>query len=213
MEKYLKYILLVNRIEARKIGHDLSKGLKKIDDNASFKLQLSSDVYKFIEHLDTFGRHRYFETMYTYDGSDLLLLDKTIWEVRRYCQPIEWRATRADGRVVDLSSAVLRSIELARDHPPYKFRHIHGHLEKIISKRSHPARPALVWQNAYFGTRDRPSVTLPGWSGFANSPLSLNPQIVDEVIKYVFLPRDVVAAFRELAAERATGAGKRTSGQ
>ena len=70
-----------------------------------------------------------------------------------------------------------------------------GFLEKIIHGK-HPARTNLIWQNAYFGRRGRQSVKIPFWRSGNNSPLYLNPAMLDEVLKYVFLPKDIIAAYR-----------------
>jgi len=202
IEKYLKYVLLINRIEATDISHDLSKGMKRIADFAPFQLKLSDNVLAFIEHLDTFGRHRYFETMYHYKGDDLIRLDKAVWEVRRYCQIVDWTVERPGGKTWNRMDAVLKSIDKATDAPPQKFRIHGGMLEKILDKTDHPSRPALIWQNAYYCSRTRNTVSLPGWSGFSNSPLALRPQMVDAVRKYVYLPKDVVHVFRQEAVRR-----------
>src|ERR1035437_4467358 len=72
-----------------------------------------------------------------------------------------------------------------------------GHLEKIVDNVKDPAREPLLWQDAFFGKRTRRRV----WVGLGfqatNSPLILHPEILDEVTKYVFLPKDVQAAYRE----------------
>jgi len=71
-----------------------------------------------------------------------------------------------------------------------------GYLERIMDSQKHRAREALLWQNGFFGGRVRRTVRLRRWLVANNSPLYLNPQILDEVLKYVFLPKDVVDGYR-----------------
>ena len=43
VEKYLKCILLLNRIEAKKVRHDLGMALRKIDETAKVSLDLTKE--------------------------------------------------------------------------------------------------------------------------------------------------------------------------
>src|SRR5688500_5683839 len=52
LEKYLKGILLYNRIKATRVGHDLNKALALIEQ-ASFEVELSARSRKFIDHIAT----------------------------------------------------------------------------------------------------------------------------------------------------------------
>lgn len=65
-----------------------------------------------------------------------------------------------------------------------------------------PAQEPLLWQNGFFGKRTRRKTR--AWGGFIaiNSPLFLNPHILGEVLKYVFLPAEVKTAYREAAMKR-----------
>ena len=64
-------------------------------------------------------------------------------------------------------------------------------LEKIIEKRNDPARRALIWQNAFFGSSRlwRRKVAMPVYNHATNAPLTLHPEILEEVLRYVFLPK------------------------
>ncbi len=59
-----------------------------------------------------------------------------------------------------------------------------------------PAREPLLWQNGFFGKRARRTVRLRKWFQAHNAPLYLNPQILDEVLKYVFPPKELVEGYR-----------------
>jgi hypothetical protein len=77
-----------------------------------------------------------------------------------------------------------------------------GYLEKVFDDPNHPARTALLWQNGFIGKKPRKRVRV--WKGFTfvNSPLYLFPQFVDEVAKYVMLPKPLQAAYRDAAREK-----------
>ena len=79
-----------------------------------------------------------------------------------------------------------------------------GVLEKILAKKDHPARQALVWQNMFFGARVRRRVRMVQHTHGTNAPLALHPEILDEVLKYVYLPKEVERAYREELTKLAT---------
>ena len=67
---------------------------------------------------------------------------------------------------------------------------------------NNPAREPLLWQNALFGKRTRRRVWARRGFGAINSPLFLNPDLLDEVEKYVLLPKEVKTAYREAAKKK-----------
>ena len=196
LEKYLKAILLYNRIPATDVRHDLSRALnyaKKLP----FKLDLSESSDDLIAHLDKFGRFRYLEASYYIRGPKLLQLDKTVWEIRRFCRVINYETTLKDGTTKAMLPFELEKIERSKNAPPHKFRIFGGNLEKILDKRDHPARAPLIWQNAFFGSTTRKTVRMAIPFEAKNSPLALHPEILGEVRKYVYLSKEVVRAYSE----------------
>jgi HEPN domain-containing protein len=185
IEKYLKGILLFYRIPATDVFHDLEKAMLKIEKSCKFALDLTEKTKDFIEYIDSYGQFRYLENSPILFGSDLVRLDRAIWEIRRYC-------TLSEGG---------REVKLIDGEPAPIVRISGGYLEKIIDKVNHPAREPLLWQNSFFGQRKRRTVRLRGGFHATNSPLFVNPHILDEVLKYVFLPKDVKAAYRKLRDE------------
>jgi len=103
-----------------------------------------------------------------------------VWELRRFCtlDPKPRQAVLIDNR------------------PIPKVSLYGGQLEKVIDDAKAPARQALLWQNGFFGNRVRRNVNLKDWMRATNSPLYLNPQILDEVSKYVYLPDGLKQAYR-----------------
>ena len=204
IEKYLKTILLLNRIKAKKVGHDLSRALE-CAKHLPFEIRLSPICRKFVGTLDAFGRFRYLEISFSIHGPMLVELDRTVWEIRRYCQVINHAMALEDGRTKNMLELELARIASSERGAPQKFRLMGGLLEKILDKKNHPARSTLIWQNAFFGSYTRKKVRVPTHFQAENAPLTLHPEILDEVIKYVFLPGEVVAAFRAELAKRSSG--------
>ncbi len=196
LEKYLKWILLLNRIPAKHVRHDLSLGLKLIRKHLPFEIRLSKSSEDLISHLDTYGRFRYLETPFYVFGYELCQLDKTIWEIRRYCRTLNYSITLHDGSPTNMLSNELMLIETSEMKPPQHFRISGGFIEKILDDKKHPARKPLVWQNLYFGGRSRRTVRLARFFQSTNSPLSLHPEILDDVQQYVYLPKEIVEIYR-----------------
>jgi hypothetical protein len=180
VEKYLKCILLLNRITAKDVYHDLGTALRKIDDSAKVLLDLTKRTKDFIEMLDDYGRYRYLELSNHAFGADLVTLDRTVWELRRHCTFAE------EPKQQKLRNAFAAPV----------VRIPGGHLEKIIDDVNDQAREPLLWQNGFFGKRTRKGVRLKKWFKAHNAPLYLNPQILDEVLKYVYIPKDMEAGYR-----------------
>lgn len=179
VEKYLKCILLLNRIKAKKVRHDLSLGLRKIENSGKLQLRLSDVTRDFITYLDTYGKYRYFESPYYTKGAELVYLDKTVWELRRYC-------TKFNPKL----------IEQSEKDAPQKFSLPGGHLEKIIADPTQPGRAALIWHNLFFGKKTRKAVRPTTFFQAENPPLTLHPHILEELLKYVYLPPEVIQAYK-----------------
>ncbi len=103
-----------------------------------------------------------------------------MWELRRFCT---------------LSNAP-RQIKLRNGVTPPKVRIPGGYLESVINDVGNPAREPLLWWNAFFGKKQRRHVRRNGGMKATNSPLYLNPGILEEILKYVYLPKDIADAYR-----------------
>lgn len=182
IEKYLKCILLLNRIRAKSVRHNLAAGMDAINQSGKLTLALTERSREFIAYLNDYGTFRYLEVSYWSEGSKIVDLDQAIWELRRFCtlDPTPRRRQLEDGRPAP------------RVHLPG------GHLESILksTKRPNAARNALLWQNAFFG-RPRRTVRVGGWMKSVNAPLPLRPEIFREVDEYVFLPNEIRKYWKE----------------
>lgn len=204
IEKYLKCVLMLNRVPRDpkdRLSHDLGKALARVEKNLTFPIRLSASSRELIEHLDKFGRFRYLEVSYYARGLEVLQLDQAVWELRRYCQWLNTTLKLDDGKVINLQPLLLKSFESA-EAAPHKFRLIGGQVEKILADPSHPAREALVWRNMYFGSRTRKQVRIRSYSPSTNAPLAMDPDLLDEVLKYVEVPSAVATAYRTSQAAR-----------
>jgi hypothetical protein len=180
IEKYLKCILLLNRIRGGNVGHDLNAALSLITKSACVSLDLSPATTSFIEHIDAFGRFRYLEVSRIAYGGHVISLDRAVWELRRYC-------TISEGP----SSLKLRNGSL-----PPKYRIEGGFLEQVIDDGENAAHKPLLVNNAFLGKRRRRKVRARKWFCAENAPLYLNPQILDEILEYVHLPKGLIRAYR-----------------
>jgi hypothetical protein len=185
IEKYLKCILLLNRIPANDIKHDLTEAQTRIADSRGVNLGLCTRSVTFIEHIDLCGRFRYQEISHYAFSDHLIDLNRLVWELRRFCiaADVPPRGSLQHGKAVEI------------------IRIPGGRLEKIIEGPTNETRKALLWQNAFFGRKSRKKIRMERWMSATNAPLYLHPEILDEVLRYVYLPRDVINGYREHAKE------------
>jgi hypothetical protein len=128
------------------------------------------------------------EASFWVDWHWIVSLDQAVWELRRFC-------------TLDPSAT---ATELVEGQWAPRVRIVRGHLEKILKKRENPAREPLLWHNGYFG-RGRRNVMVRGGFTAVNSPLLHTAQLLDEILKYAYIPREVVKAYRDEAAAETTG--------
>jgi HEPN domain-containing protein len=195
IEKYLKAILLYNRINASKVGHDLARAMT-LTERLPFPIELSKRSVSFIEHLAEYGEFRYIDVPYYVDGHVLVDLDLAVWEVRRYCQVLD-----VFGKLLPPQEQALldkAKIDLSRSaaEPRHKFRLHGGLVEKILEDRKHPSRPALLWQNPVYGVRKRDIVHVKRHLHAQNPLLTLYPEMLDELLKLVKIPQKLADAYR-----------------
>jgi hypothetical protein len=77
IEKYLKCILLLNRIKAVEVRHDLALARKKLTD-AGVEMNLTDITKRFIEWIDDCGQYRYVEKPLVLNGTELVELDDSV---------------------------------------------------------------------------------------------------------------------------------------
>ena len=194
-EKYFKAIFLYNRIKATNVGHDLAKA-QSLAGKLSFKIELSPRSQAFLDHLERCGQFRYIDVPYDVHGYVLIDLDVMVWELRRYCQILNVFGKvlpPAEQRRLDDAKAQLAQ---SSSKPTHKFRLQGGILETILENKAHPSRPALLWNNPVYGVRKRSTVRAKNHLHAQNPLLWLYPEMLDELLKYVFIPGKLVEAYR-----------------
>lgn len=201
LEKYTKCILVLNRIDTQKMRHEVEAGLIKLQSYGKFQIDLSTHATTFVKRLEEGARFRYYEMSYFSEELDLPELDRTVWELRRYCQTLDYDLEVNGCRENQLDANLVR-IRAAQQGGEKGTCISDGWLETILEKPTHTARKALIWQNLYFGSSRRLQIKIQSYFEGGNSPLFLHPQIVDEVAKYIHLPKEVVEAYQALHAER-----------
>lgn len=211
IEKYLKAILLYNRVAIPKLTHDLAALLSLVETipNAPFKLTLSDRSRKFIEHLATNGVNRYIEKPYYVLGHILVDLDLAVWEVRRYCQVLNVFGKSLPPPEQALLTKALADLAKSDTEPRYKFRLHSGFLEEVLRKPKHPTRSALLWHNATFASRKRATVKARHHLSGGKPILFLFPEMLDELLKFTPLPKDLITAYRDHLATIKANPSKR----
>lgn len=183
VEKYLKFILFLERVRIRKLGHDLSLALKAIEE-AGVSLDLTKSSQKFIKEIDRVGRFRYMEVSFVVWWHWIISLDRVVWELRRFCT----------------SDPGPRGLKLIDGQMATRYHIAGGYLEKILENSRNPARQYLVRDNAFVGRRRR-EVTVRGLFIAVNSPLFGRPQLLNQLAGLAYIPKDVCDAYRALAAQ------------
>lgn len=202
IEKYLKCILLFNRIGVKEPTHDVETLLGIVEGKAPFALRLTPESRAFIQHVHQYGMCRYLETSIYVRDYEIVRLDRTVWDLRRYCAVLDYKLTLPNRGEVRLLDVEIRKIERSGVGPPKPYRLHGGLLERIVDKRDHPSREPLIWQNLFFGGRPRKTVRLRPYSYATFSPLSMHPEIVDDLGALVFLSKDVRAMCQALLQQK-----------
>ena len=204
LEKYVKGILLLNRVDAKKLGHSVLPGIDRMKQHGKFVLNLSEGTVKFIKNLEDDGAEdRYYLASYEIEPFDIARFDRAVWELRRYCQPLDYDTVGMNGKTVNMLTHELARVHRAKEMHEKGTCISGGVLEQIIEKKDHPAREALIWNNLFFGPSRRKAVKMrPDWEA-GNSPGFLHPEVIDEVIKYVNIPKDIAEGARQFAKQKA----------
>lgn len=208
LEKYVKGILMLNRLKAHR-GHSVLPGVERMRQHGKFELDLSADTVSFIKKLEDYGaEYRYYEVSYDTQPFDIVRFDRAVWELRRYCQPLDYDIVDINGKRVNLLSRELDRVHRAKAKHEKGTCIMGGILEQIVEKKDHPAREALIWNNLFFGPSRRRRVKMRADWEAGNSPFFLHPEIIDEVVKYVFIPKDIAEGVRQFAKQRAVEKAK-----
>ncbi len=187
VEKYLKAILLYNDHSTKGLGHRIQKAYSRLGNIRDIPFDIPQDVQRFIGHLDAQGANRYFEFPYYTSGDELLLLDKAVWYIRRYCQFFSREIESIHGKQVDLLKVKLREIHSSLyKTKPNRLRVNGGLLEKILDQRRSGIRRELILKNFWYGSYTKHKIrNFTAYSGSGHPTHFLHPQVFSELAKNV----------------------------
>jgi len=196
IEKYLKAILIMNLKSAKGIGHNLRKGLEKVQAIDDLDFTLSQDTVGFIHYISDFGSDRYFShPTFLRDGS-FFLLDRAVWSIRRYCFPMRITISHR-GKDVDLfeKNKAMANSQYYVEYP-HKYKIRDGYLEKIITKKSAPYDD-LIWKNFFYGRIKKHKIKNAIYrTSSANPTHSMRPESFEDIASLVDFPKHVRDQFR-----------------
>lgn len=196
IEKYLKAILLYNRVSTKSIRHNLNEALRRVKAIEDLEFWAPSDVEDFVDYLSIYGPDRYLSHSTHLKESALLILDKSVWCIRRYCFFMR-QVVKSDSGDRHLFETIRkRAISPYFEEHPHKYRIFGGYLERVIDKRL-PAYYDLVWKNFFFGKVAKRKIRSFRFRGSAQSPTHANHrEIFDTLDSLVDFPKDVKRLYK-----------------
>ena len=201
IEKYLKCILMLNRQTTVDLKHSIEAALNRVNKDLLFKIQLGPAEQRLFDHLAEWNSDRYLLHSYMLHDEELLVLDRLVWRLRQYCQPLDV-VHYADPRSDEVLLDNVRRIE-ARLSGPAKAGHIEGGLlENVLADKKHKSRNALIWANTQYCVKRRTKVWFTRGFMAVNAPLWLNPELAPQVARWMFVPKDVIEGARQLVNRR-----------
>ncbi|POY56527.1 HEPN domain-containing protein [Pectobacterium versatile] len=160
IEKYIKCILLYNKIPVTDIRHDLIKGIEKVNNISYLKLDLDDKTIEFIKYINEQGPNRYFQKIMYTRGLEIITLDRTVWELRRYCRLLDYEIKNTRGEKVHMLDIELKKIERTKMDPPHKYIILGGYLEKRLKDNKYNQGNILTWKNFFFGKRKKNTIKI-----------------------------------------------------
>ena len=194
IEKYLKYILVVNKVSSKNYNHRIGDLYNKILSMNKLKFKNNKQVNKFVMHLCSVGDDRYFTKPYHNLNLTVCQLDEAVWHIRRYCQRLIYKGTNVQHNSYfrHLHSEITSS-EYIKE--PHKLRINGGYLEKLLDgSTENKAREALIWKNNFFGNKLRSKTENQSWVEFKTPNYFydeiINGSIIDKIDDYITKPKN-----------------------
>ncbi|MCL2605834.1 MAG: HEPN domain-containing protein [Coriobacteriia bacterium] len=188
-EKYLKAILLYNRIPNTKPSHDLMYLYTKVQGIDGLDFSIPEVSENFIFHINNQEPNRYFDKPYflTIDADELL--DQTVWSIRRFCYQMKPYVSK---RTTTLEDEKEKALALKPRETQIK----NGFLEKVLENRQDPRRKYLTWHNQYYGQSHLKTDFAgfqfgnPGY--FTDQPKGADDlALFEQLNKLIFFPKDL----------------------
>ena len=191
LEKYSKCMLVANAINVRNLNHSINPAINMFEEYAGLSVNLSTDVKDFIKRLDETAKFRYMTVSSLSTGRDIFFLDKAVHELRCYCQQFSFDNEERKSQISELANRNgeknIKDIQrISLDG---------GVLEKILNDKKHPARKALIYQNVFFNTKKRSTVSIKPSLTAHNSIFFENPELFELAKGYIKIEYEVKKAF------------------
>ena len=153
IEKYLKAIILFCHYSVKDISHELCKAYERAEMALWFSLDLSEEEISFLNYLNQVSNNRYLQSGYCVVPEQLHLLDKIVWSIRRFCQPL--RLTEGSDPELSESDYTLKIERLTKKdfkNSPGDIKVPRGYLEELIFKEhgNQTQREALLHNNKVY---------------------------------------------------------------
>lgn len=145
IEKYLKATLMFNDlVNLKNCSHVIFPLLYEIEDRIGVSYNLEKDEIDFLFRVEEYGPRRYADGSHTFYNDDIFKYDAIIWELRRYCQSVNY--SQSGKWMKD------HLLKVMRDNPRGLL--VSGYLERIIANG--PSlydfqKESLLWNNPIFG--------------------------------------------------------------
>jgi HEPN domain-containing protein len=199
MEKYLKAILLFSDIDTRDVGHNIAKALNKARTIKPLGFAITEQAEAFIRIVGDYGPDRYFELPRTAKGDELYRLDRAVWEVRRFCAnyfyPHDNPLTR---KIEQAKLQYVQSEKIHLNRSSFKLDS-GGFIEKVLYSKKHPElRKALIWNNLFFGSRNRKRILYKRIESWEQSAPYLYPEVYEWAKERVKLSPAIMETMRRL---------------
>lgn len=201
IEKYLKAILVYNSRSAKCLGHDILSAYRQVLLIPDISFDFTSDIEKFIAHLNKQGTNRYFEYPYFFHGDELWRLDKTVWHIRRYCWYLRGTTLSPGNKTMELFPLNIKKIQ----NPdivkfPHRFSGVpNGYLEKVLAdgtEEMREIREQLIYKNFFYG-RTREKIKLKPLRSAGNPTTYLHPDIIPHLDSLIVFSKEVRDYFKK----------------
>ena len=202
LEKYLKGILLFNRIpsiRARElgvenpVGHDLLSAYNLIKKNEHIGLELGEKQLLSLEFFNEHGVNRYFNKKLENYEIGVQELDELVSVIRPLCRAI-WSYSLpenlaeefASPGIVTHSTATSKYLRVGRRNVTYP---LDGYLERVLGRLdvAEVHWEALTKNNLFFGERDDHDIENSKFLSWAIPTNELHPECIEELKKLVKL--------------------------
>jgi hypothetical protein len=199
VEKYIKAILLYNRMPTGDLGHDVKKGFCRLLEIKEIPFQFASDTKLFVDYINDEGPNRY-RVRPAYLRDDALIgLDRTVWHLRRHC--FDFGESNHDPVRFAENVAALSPDGLEQR---ISFKLPGGRIEAILDHPSE-ARKNLVWNNFWFCARKRHKIKkFPCRLGWSRPIPFMRPDVYFALKNLVQFDKDVRDYFEQASMAQAS---------